>query len=146
MTVVTFDLIMGCMVVLNLRVYFVARRQARRIENQMNIGPTTVNTKLIVTGKNRKAAKLIGTVNTAYVLCSLPLTLNYLAVIICKLMGSEESNASSATLYTVFVRTLNSAMNPVIFHVTLRPVRKATRKLLDGTKIQRATRIQPANH
>lgn len=100
------------MVVLNLRVYLVrriedtisrqvARIQARRrirTKDKTNIGQLAINGQQIVTEKNRKAAKMIGTVIVAYVLSSLPLIFNYLAVFLYRLVGWDDASVNSVFL------------------------------------------------
>lgn len=124
------DLIILCtMVVLNINVYYVARTHARRIEDQMSIGSSNTSSHHVVNNKGRKAATSIGIVIVAYVLCSMPLMLNYLAVILCKLIGLDSTTGSNATLFTLLIRICNSAINPIIFQLTIPSVRNASRKL-----------------
>lgn len=112
--------LMTLMIALNVRVYFVAQSQARRIGDQTNCAAPT---------RNRKAVKFIATVTTAYVLFCLPLTLNYLVLVVYQLAGLDDTSADNGIHYTVTVRTVNSAVTPIISFVTIPAVRKESRKL-----------------
>lgn len=77
-----------------------------------------------------------------YMPCSLPFTLYCLAMIMCKLIGYTDVNTGSATVYTVLIHTLNLAVNPILVHFTIFPVRTATWQLLAKFKGQRVTQLE----
>ncbi len=108
----------------NISMLVTARKQARRIFNltsQVAANQTRSN----------KATKVVSIVVIVYMTCRLPMTIMLLVSAVWKTRGWEITDQLAETYNAALLITfVNSAMNPVIYCLTMSSVRAAFRKVL----------------